>query len=112
MNIHPQHVVLGEPSAFVKTINELIAARDVALTIRNITCHDGRLAAVVDESARIPSSAGALIEVSATRQKDPAKHLAALRETNPMWSIEAVFPVPADGKSKPTAIAVLSLRQP
>ncbi len=110
--MNPQHVIHGDPAAFAKAANKLIASRDVALSIHSVAFADGRLAAVIEESQRISGSSGALIEISASRQKDPARHLESLRAENPMWRIEAAFPLPEEAKGKPAILTIISLRQP
>jgi hypothetical protein len=110
-----QHIIQGTPAAFAKSVNQLVKDRDVSLSMRGISFEGGRLAAIIDESERSPSSSGSIISVQATVSKTPQKLIDDLRAENPMWTLDAVFPVGAadDTKAKATSTLVIaSCRQP
>ncbi len=115
--MYPQHIITGKPAAFTKAVNQLVASRDVSMSIRGITFHGGELAAVIDESSLAQGAAGSIIRLSAEVVKDPQKHADALIAENPMWKIDAVFsigtdPVGPSTRAKSSVIVVATCRQP
>lgn len=114
--MYPQHLIHGKPSAFAKAVNQLVASRDVSMSIRGITFNDGQIAAVIDESSLAQGAAGSIIKLSAEVCKDPQKHADALIAENPMWKIDAVFSIGAEpgvgARAKSSVLVVATCRQP
>lgn len=89
--MNPIHIIHGTPAAFEKSVNQLVSKRDVALKLRDVSYHDGRLAGIVEELPKSPTSTGALLSVSVREVKDPAPLVKSLAAENPCWSVVSAF---------------------
>lgn len=91
----PSHIITAIPSSFDLRVNELIAARDTALSLRSVTFANGQLTAVLDELPRAKQVSGSMLELR-MRHTQAALPLvvADMEDNNPYLRVEAAFYVP------------------